>query len=349
MRKKSWQKFLAILLSGSVLRILFVLQNRSLWMDEALSVHQASYTLREILVTRVDPVHPPLYYVLLHGWVDWFGDGETAVRMLSALFSIANIALLYFLMRRLQERRSDPMPLFAAALLTLSPINIWYAGEVRMYALLTTLSLMIGIGLVWRTWRGWLLYTTALTIALYTSFVTIPVWILLSAAWFVWFWRREENRADLFRWFLGSLVALALFSPWWPYLRRIFDRLNNITLFDRLLDVVGIGKLPSVVYMLAVPASLLGVTIVFWLIDRYWPEGRYGRWLVACLLLLLLPALLLQVFPRFYTFKRVLVLVWPYYLGLLALLSAAYRYKMAQLVAVGHGRGHAYSVFCTQR
>ncbi len=39
--------------------------------------------------------HPPLYYVLLRGWRETFGSSETAVRMLSTLFSLLAIYLLY--------------------------------------------------------------------------------------------------------------------------------------------------------------------------------------------------------------------------------------------------------------
>ena len=53
-----------------------------LWLDEALSVNIARLPVGDIpAALRLDG-HPPLYYVLLHGWMAVFGEGNAAVRAL---------------------------------------------------------------------------------------------------------------------------------------------------------------------------------------------------------------------------------------------------------------------------
>ena len=72
----------------------------SLWLDEALSVNIAQLPLGEMAEALKHDGHPPLYYALLHGWIDVFGSGDVAVRGLSGLFGIATLPLVWILGRR---------------------------------------------------------------------------------------------------------------------------------------------------------------------------------------------------------------------------------------------------------
>ena len=41
---------------------------------------------------------PPLYALILHGWIGVFGDGEIAVRTPSLLFGLASLVVVYALL-----------------------------------------------------------------------------------------------------------------------------------------------------------------------------------------------------------------------------------------------------------
>ena len=105
------------------------------WLDEALSVNIARLPIGEIpAALRLDG-HPPLYYVLLHGWMSVLGESDTAVRALSALFSVLTVPLLWWVLRPRGER----VAWVAAGLLAASPFAIRYATEARMYSLVMLL------------------------------------------------------------------------------------------------------------------------------------------------------------------------------------------------------------------
>ncbi len=124
----------AVTLLAALLR-LWALGGKTIWLDEAFSIWVADDALPEILrfVASVDH-HPPLYYVLLHGWQARFGDSADAVRSLSALLSIITVPILYAAGKRLV---GTPAALMAACVLALSPFHVRYAQEARMYALMT--------------------------------------------------------------------------------------------------------------------------------------------------------------------------------------------------------------------
>src|SRR3954454_6907122 len=54
-----------------------------LWLDEELTVNIAKLPLDRLRQALLHDGAPPLYYVVLHGWIRVFGSSTTAVRALS--------------------------------------------------------------------------------------------------------------------------------------------------------------------------------------------------------------------------------------------------------------------------
>ena len=94
---------------------------------------------------------PPLYYFLLHGWMEIFGTGNASVRALSGV--LGTLTLDPDVVRRSASRSSGgsargdaavgsrPVVAWSAALLlALSPFAIRYSTEPRMYALVMLLG-----------------------------------------------------------------------------------------------------------------------------------------------------------------------------------------------------------------
>ncbi|CAI0729777.1 Predicted membrane protein [Serratia proteamaculans] len=82
------------------------LTNKYFWCDEASSVLTSRYDLSALLYHASFDVHPPLYYLLLHGWMLLFGDSILAVRTLSLLFGVVTVALTIKLTRWLANERA---------------------------------------------------------------------------------------------------------------------------------------------------------------------------------------------------------------------------------------------------
>lgn len=85
---------------------------------------------------------PPLYYLLLWGWTSLVGTSDVALRMLSLLFAIGCLPLMWSFGRRIGGRRGalPALLLFAA-----SPLSIYYSTEGRMYSLLWFWVLAVGL------------------------------------------------------------------------------------------------------------------------------------------------------------------------------------------------------------
>ena len=122
-----------ITLIGGWLRV-FLLDNKGIWLDETFSVWLANHSVVDMLqwIVKIDQ-HPPLYYLLLHYWMALNGDTPYYARLLSALFGAGTIPIIYLIGKRMS---GVVMGLAAAVILALSPFNIRFAQETRMYTFL---------------------------------------------------------------------------------------------------------------------------------------------------------------------------------------------------------------------
>jgi mannosyltransferase len=217
------------------------LAGQSLWSDEGNSVALAQTGLGEIASRTALDIHPPLYYWLLHGWMRIFGQSEIAVRSMSAVTGVLLVAVVYLLGTRLFDRRVGLLAAFIAAV---SPFQVYYAQEARMYALLALLAALTvwaTIGLV-NDWiritrdggsgsarsgthypflitRYALLYVLAATLGLYTHYAFPVILVATNLAVLAWLWRtREEGQVArrLIGWLVLQLVPLILYLPWLP-------------------------------------------------------------------------------------------------------------------------------------
>jgi hypothetical protein len=156
---------------------------------------------------------PPAYYLLLHVWIDWFGDGERATHALSLVFALACIPLAYWAARSIFGVRAAWI---CAGLATVDPYLTYYAQETRMYTLVACLSFVAAGAYVRGVLNGrrrhLLLLAFALTLTLYTHNWGLFLVTGFGVATLVCARRRWREAAIA----LGSPVLLYL--PWLPTL-----------------------------------------------------------------------------------------------------------------------------------
>ena len=146
----AWRAFWAGIAACVIYCILVRLWGpRGLWLDEAQSVAIARLPLSgghgiTLYQALKQDGSPPLYYLLLHGWIALFGDGDRTVRALSFVLNLACIPPLLVLGRRVIGRRAAWVAVLA---FITSPFAAYYASETRMYSLLALLAILGGLAL----------------------------------------------------------------------------------------------------------------------------------------------------------------------------------------------------------
>lgn len=187
-----------------------------LWLDEALTVNIARLPLGDIPEALRHDGSPPLYYVILHGWMELFGTTTVTVRALSGIFSVACLPLAWRVGLRLGGRTTATAVL---VMMALSPFAVHYATEARMYSLAMFLVLAGGLALANLYERPSLRLGVA--VALLTGALLLThyyaLYILAAAgALLLWMSWRGEERAAARRCLAATAAGSLLFVPWVP-------------------------------------------------------------------------------------------------------------------------------------
>ena len=260
-----------ILLLATVLRF-YRLDDQSFWNDEGNSARLSERSIDLIVEGAASDIHPPLYYLLLHGWRELVGDTEFGLRSLSAFFGLGVVALSYALGRQLLGPVGWAAVIAGTTLAAVNPALVYYSQETRMYEMLAFLAVLSTLLLV-RLLRkpGWLLgtavaYVVAATAGLYTHYFFPAVLLAQNLVFLSWLYRRYRSSKkpglavsdttietqtvekesqlsislwrDLGAWMAIMLAVFVLYLPWLAiFFRQIGGRsATRLPLFPFLVE-----------------------------------------------------------------------------------------------------------------
>lgn len=191
---------------------------QSIRLDESQSLWAASHTFGGVLKFIALDVHTPLYPIMLHLWLTIFGYNIIAARILSLVFLLFSLVVLWLILSENVERR---LMIISFVAVTFSPFLVWYGNEARMYTLFmffTLLNALFYLRMVsnptegWRKWGGW--YLAAGVGGVFTHYF---FWLMLGIELAYGLWRGISKKVD-WRWVrnlaLSQAGMLALLSPW---------------------------------------------------------------------------------------------------------------------------------------
>ncbi len=237
---------------GALVLLALVLRTRELgvgfWIDEGLSVGIADRPFGDIPGALKLDGSPPLYYLLLHVWMQFAGSSEEAVRWLSVSFALLSVPVAWWAARGLFGTRAG---WFGAVLAATNPFLTQYAQEGRMYALVAFLALVasaaFGRAFAWER-RGWAVaYAVVLAAMLYTHNWALFFGAACGLVWLYLLWRSRERRETLI---IGAIAfggALLLYLPWIP-----------TTLYQAAHTGAPWSESPTLVALLSTPGTMLG-------------------------------------------------------------------------------------------
>jgi hypothetical protein len=195
--------------------LLFALQlgSSSLFIDEVYSWRASRGSIADLAdALHFTEVTPPLYYLLLHAWMQVTGgDSEALLRLPSVLAGVGLVAAVFWLAQLVAGRTAG---LIAGGLATISPIVLLYSQQVRAYVwvmLAVTIAVAAAVHAVRGQSRRWLLAAAvASACAVFLHYTALLVLAPLA----VWLWRQpalDMRRRMLFVGVVG--LALAVVAP----------------------------------------------------------------------------------------------------------------------------------------
>jgi mannosyltransferase len=116
--------------------VLIRLGSRSLWFDEGVTVGLARAPFGDFIQRITDhEVNQSAYYVLFDVW-HHLGEGMATMRLLSAVFFVATVPLVFVVGRRLLDARVGAL---AAVLVAVHPLAVGWGQQLRAYTLVMLL------------------------------------------------------------------------------------------------------------------------------------------------------------------------------------------------------------------
>jgi 4-amino-4-deoxy-L-arabinose transferase-like glycosyltransferase len=283
------------------------LQEQSLSSDELLELGIAKSQTDEII--RKGDGFPPLYHLLLHGWLQLFPD-DLAARWLSLVFGCLAIWVMWKIAPWLDEAKSR---LWAALLLAISPFHIWYSQEARAYPLYFLLALL-ALGFFARAsqtdrLKDWVAYGLSCVAGIFAHYFFS---ILIAAnAVYLLVEKRKRHKLKHALW-AHSGIGLCCLPAIWLLIGDLAFQTSTIlsrtpftfaafgyTFFS---FVAGFAIGPSIRELHTISASHAIVQALPWLaaiagslvilIFNAWRKGRGWVWLKRVAIFVLLPVLL---------------------------------------------------------
>ena len=255
--------------------------NIGFWIDEGLSVGIADRPLGDIPEALKKDGSPPLYYMLLHFWLNLAGSSEVGVRSLSVLFALLAIPVAFWAGRAVWG--TNKAGWFSAVLMAFNPFLAQYAQEARMYAMVACLAIPVttcfikAYALDTVNRRPWIAgFAVSEAVSLYTH--NWPIFFGIAAGLaFLFLLAVSDRRKALFRdGLLGFGGFLVLYLPWVP--TTLYQAAHtgapwsDAPTFGSLLGVPAtlLGRMPEIVLLICAGAGLLALV-------RTRPLNQYAR------------------------------------------------------------------------
>ncbi|MGZ8563042.1 MAG: glycosyltransferase family 39 protein [Candidatus Limnocylindria bacterium] len=212
-----------LLASAAALRFV-LLDARELFRDEAASWLLAQSAWADIIPRSSSEPYPPLFAFALKATIGILGDGQAALRALSAVAGLAMVAVTWTWARQAIGVRAAYV---AAVLVALSPLALANAREARMYAL-ESLFAVLAWWLLWRLLadrppgasRQLVVVGAALAVAgeLWALPTGVAAFGLQAVVVAVLAWRRQPGTRAAS---IALAIGFAAFVPWLPRLLSV--------------------------------------------------------------------------------------------------------------------------------
>jgi len=195
---------------------------QGLWRDEAFSVLMAEKPL-SFIMTHLG-FEPPVYYVLLHGWIRLFGSSDISVKILSLIGYV--LATWVVIEWGAQMFKKHWLSFFLPVFFFFNPMLLYYAFEVRTYAWYAFFS--VGMLYAYSTKR-WNLFIAAAVLGFYTHVYIFPYFCAIVLHWFITEkpWKRSSVKKVFSTMAFRSIVIIFAFML--PWLIRIVFLTNRLS------------------------------------------------------------------------------------------------------------------------
>ena len=232
--KKNRIIHISIIIIG-VIFILIPTFHTNLWFDESYSVAISNKSYSKIWEIGGNDVHPVLYYWILHTIKLVFGSNILLYRLFS-VFCMALLGTIGF--THVRKDFGEKVGMLFSFLVFFLPVNVVYAGEIRMYSLAMLLVTIMSI-YAYRIYKdnekkykkNWILFAIFSLASAYTHYYGLMIAGLENLALFIAFSKQAKKEKkfiyNLKVFLIFAIVQILLYIPWVISLLKQVKQVSN--------------------------------------------------------------------------------------------------------------------------
>lgn len=210
-----------IIIIGMIFTMISIFHT-NLWFDESYSVGLANHNFLEIWQIGSKDVHPILYYFILHIINFIFGNNIIAYRIFSWICA-SLVGILGF--THIRKDCGKDVGIIFSFLAFFLPVNIVYAGEVRMYTLAMLLVTLMAI-YAYRIYKNknekniknWILFAIFSLLSAYTHYYALVTAGIINIILFIYFIKESLKEKkfiyNLKAFLISAVTQIILYLPW---------------------------------------------------------------------------------------------------------------------------------------
>jgi hypothetical protein len=183
------------------------------WTDEGWTIWATqSHDFNTEVNTLANDRHPPAYFLALSAWSSLTGESRVVLRYLSVMIGLLAVAVVYRVGHDWYGHRAG---LYAALLLAVLSMPVYYSQEIRHYGLLALATALMSLCFLRYlrrpTPRRLIPYVLATVLMLYTQWLGLAI-LALQIGYGLVIWRGTWRQKGYL--FGAWLVAFILYVPW---------------------------------------------------------------------------------------------------------------------------------------
>ena len=231
MKLSNKQIHIFIIILGIVFLIIPVFHS-NLWFDESYTVGMVNKSFSDIWNIGKYDVHPVLYYWIVHIIYLIFGNNILIYRMFSA-FCTAIVGILGY--THIRKDFGEKTGIIFSILVYFLPVNVVYAGEIRMYSLAMLLVTLMCI-YAYRIYKSkdkkmvknWILFAIFSFTSAFTHYYGLMIAFLINLILFIIFViqsvKAKKITYNLKAFIISALPQILLYLPW---LLTLFQKVSE--------------------------------------------------------------------------------------------------------------------------
>ncbi len=205
-----------------IIFLLIPVFHTGLWFDESYTVGLVKKGFGDIWSIGKNDVHPIFYYWILHIFNLIFGSNVLVYRIISVAF-MSILGILGY--THIRKDFGEKTGILFSLLVFFFPVNVVYAGEIRMYSLAMLLVTVMSI-YAYRIYnnredknvKNWILFAIFSLLSAYTHYYGLMIAFLVNLLLFILFIiqsvKEKKITYNLIAFFVSAFQQILLYIPW---------------------------------------------------------------------------------------------------------------------------------------